>query len=228
MDCENIDSLAPGLRNSNATIRQLITQIISQLLNDEPARQNWRLTLISELRGWVKSISDKGLVAELVLAPSAAAIDKDLAMIDKACEFSSYSESESYIKQCVWPIGAASIDRAILTEFRVLSDRRMSATDLAVQLYRADHGGNWPKTLDELTPAYLPAIPRDPFRSDNATIGYKIIPHGWPDGKDRPVLYCDAGPDFHLNGEPRLSWYSENKKDARQYRDLTLPSTTKR
>ena len=53
---------------------------------------------------------------------------------------------------------------------------------------------------------YPPPVPNDPYQSDNAPIAYKIIPHGWPDGKDRPVLFVDSGPDFHLNSEPRLGW----------------------
>ncbi len=56
-----------------------------------------------------------------------------------------------------------NFDRAIETHYRLAADRRMSAIALAIAWYRADHGASFPKSLDELVPAYLSSIPADPM-----------------------------------------------------------------
>ena len=56
-----------------------------------------------------------------------------------------------------------SFDRAIQTHFRSSADRRMTAVALAIACYRAEHGGKFPATLDELIPAELASIPADPM-----------------------------------------------------------------
>ena len=56
-----------------------------------------------------------------------------------------------------------SLDRATQSHFRNTADRRLAATALAVRRYALDHAGKLPPTLDELVPAYLPAVPLDPF-----------------------------------------------------------------
>jgi hypothetical protein len=65
-----------------------------------------------------------------------------------------------------------SVDRAVTVHFRGEAQRRLAATALAIMLYRADHGGAFPKTLRDLVPGYLPAVPSDPLSKPGATIGY--------------------------------------------------------
>jgi hypothetical protein len=77
---------------------------------------------------------------------------------------------------------ATSIKRAAETQFRVSADRRLAATALAIRLYQFDHAGARPATLDELTPTYLPAVPRDPMAANDKPIGYLPRPA-------HPVLY---------------------------------------
>jgi hypothetical protein len=117
-------------------------------------------------------------------------------------------------------------ERYFANHFRVIGERRLAATSLAAQLFRADHG-RWPTTLAELVPAYLPSVPLDPFRRDEP-IGYVVFPRALPDGRDRPMLllraYETADNDIGPYPEPMYSW-----EDARvlvrrviwQYRDLS-------
>ena len=89
-----------------------------------------------------------------------------------------------------------SLQRALTLHFRLLAERRMAATALAIRLYELDHGRR-PTSLDELVPNYLEALPIDPFATDGRTFGYK------PDGS-QSILYSigddgrDDGGEFAL------------------------------
>ena len=80
-----------------------------------------------------------------------------------------------------------SLDRAAERHYQALTERRMAAIALALRLYAHDHGGKLPAKLDELVPAYLPALPLDPMAAEPRPFGYK------PDG-ERPMLYS-VGPN---------------------------------
>lgn len=69
-----------------------------------------------------------------------------------------------------------------------LSTRRTAAVALAAALYRIVHG-HYPATLDELVPAYLPALPIDPLARPSKPFAYLLAAHG-----QRPVIIC-AGAD---------------------------------
>ena len=75
-----------------------------------------------------------------------------------------------------------SFERALELHFRVIGERRMAATALAIRLYELDHGQR-PRTLAELVPAYLRTVPLDPFVADGRTVGYL------PDAP-KPILHC--------------------------------------
>jgi hypothetical protein len=62
----------------------------------------------------------------------------------------------------------------LLAHFRRLGDRRMAAVALAVRLYRVDHDGAWPASLDDLVPGCLPAVPADPFAAGGRPLRYKV------------------------------------------------------
>jgi hypothetical protein len=107
---------------------------------------------------------------------------------------------------------------------RVLAERRSAAVSLAVRMYRTDRG-KWPTKLEDLVPAYLPAVPADPFHDDGRRLGYVIARGALPDGGDRPMVYVDAGPP-DPNGwlmEPTYSWEQSRTLSGgvRQYRDLS-------
>jgi hypothetical protein len=74
-----------------------------------------------------------------------------------------------------------SFDRALQLHFRCIAERRMAATSLAIRTYQQDYGRR-PASLEDLVPAYLPAVPDDPFSATGGKLGYR--PEGNP-----PVLY---------------------------------------
>jgi hypothetical protein len=109
-------------------------------------------------------------------------------------------------------------------EFRVIAERRVTAINLACQLYRSKYGG-WPARLEALVPEFISEVPKNPFQSDRRTIGYQVIKAGLPDGKDRPVLYFDlGGPDLGVRALAMYGWIpnpaNAYNKGVRQYRDL--------
>lgn len=71
--------------------------------------------------------------------------------------------------------------RAVQTEFRGLTERRIAAIALALRLYSADHGNLLPQKLAPLVPDYLHVVPLDPFASDGREISWNSSP--------RPLLY---------------------------------------
>jgi len=50
-------------------------------------------------------------------------------------------------------------------------------TALAIERHRLAHKGRMPSSLEELVPAYLPAVPRDAF--DNQPLRFKLLPRGY-------------------------------------------------
>jgi hypothetical protein len=123
---------------------------------------------------------------------------------------------------------AYSSDRAryFETNFRVVMERRVTAVNLAAQLFRADHG-HWPRGSEDLVPAYLPAIPGDLYHDDGRTIGFVVLRGGLPDGGDRPMLYFDPSDtnDVIVPTAPSYGWLMDprpgKRRDVRQYRDLS-------
>jgi len=85
--------------------------------------------------------------------------------------------------------------------FRILTDRRLAATALAIRLFVIDHIGAFPRSLNELVPSYLPAVPMDPMAVGNRPIGY--LPRA-----EHPVIYSvgfngadDGASEAALRGE---------------------------
>ncbi|MGH9374444.1 MAG: hypothetical protein ACRD15_23245, partial [Vicinamibacterales bacterium] len=74
---------------------------------------------------------------------------------------------------------------------RVMADRG-SRVAVAVERFRRDHSGALPKTLDELAPTYLAAVPLDPLsgrpllyrQTREAYTIYSVGPDGRDDGGD--------------------------------------------
>ena len=118
--------------------------------------------------------------------------------------------------------------RAFEMHYRTIAEQRMTVVSLAVQLYRADHG-KWPERLAELVPAYLPAVPQDPYDEDGRGLGYVVRKGALPRGGDRPLVYYDEGPDCPTAVRPEPMYSYERVRDAngtampsaRQYRDLS-------
>ena len=68
-----------------------------------------------------------------------------------------------------------SVNRSVLTHYRGLTERRAAAVLLAIRLYQVDHGAA-PENLDLLVPAYLPAVPIDPFSTGAQPLRYIAKP----------------------------------------------------
>ena len=92
-----------------------------------------------------------------------------------------------------WPEGM------LATYCRYLAYRRIGAVVMAIHLYAVDHHGVLPKKLDELVPAYLPAIPDDPSASGYQSFLYAFSATG------RATVYC---PIYRVYG-PVGNWQSK-------------------
>jgi hypothetical protein len=106
------------------------------------------------------------------------------------------------------------IERAILVQFQNLTERRATAIELALRMYRVDHNGKYPASLVDLTPRYLPAVPLDPMAAGARPISYR------PDAKP-PVIYS-VGDDGRDDGGTSLPT-DEPKGDRWQQPDAVYP-----
>jgi beta-lactamase regulating signal transducer with metallopeptidase domain len=107
---------------------------------------------------------------------------------------------------------------------RVFAERDFVAISLACHLYRLDHQ-QWPQSLDQLVPAYLPRLPVDPWGDGKQPFGYAVIKAGLPDGMDRPLVYCRCTSKDGLAyqpDEPQYSFYNPaaGSKQLGQFRDI--------
>lgn len=99
------------------------------------------------------------------------------------------------------------------------------AISLACHVFKSDKG-RWPKSLDELIPAYLPRPIVDPWGDGKQTFGYILIVGGLPDGSDRAMIYCRCQSNdglFYRVNEPCYSFSGEggmNPKYGGQFRDV--------
>ncbi|HYO10948.1 MAG TPA: hypothetical protein VER17_18430 [Tepidisphaeraceae bacterium] len=75
-----------------------------------------------------------------------------------------------------------SFERAIQTDFRVMTERRLAAVALALRWYAIDHGGKLPEKLEDLVPKYLPTVPADPMQAGGKLLKYVPNPA-------KPILY---------------------------------------
>jgi hypothetical protein len=71
--------------------------------------------------------------------------------------------------------------RAIETDYRVITQRRVTAAALAVRWYAADHGGKLPQKIQDLVPKYLPSVPQDAMAANK--------PIRYIDDPTKPILY---------------------------------------
>ena len=83
---------------------------------------------------------------------------------------------------------------------------RVVETALGVERFRLAHSGALPEKLAELVPAFLTAVPLDPY--DAQPLRYKKLTHGY-------VVYS-IGPDRHDDGgaEPPASDKGTNRSKA--------------
>ena len=112
-----------------------------------------------------------------------------------------------------------SLGRAAQQHYLLLADRRLAATCLAVRLYAIDHQGALPERLDDLVPAYLPAVPLDPVAAGGVPIRYVS---SRADAKD-PRVYsvgADGNDDGGKERDPASSARGRTAQPSDQVRHL--------
>jgi hypothetical protein len=83
-----------------------------------------------------------------------------------------FKPTGSSIADKLFEILTPSYSRPAYHHYRTVAMRRLARAALALHLYRSEHGGEFPATLDQLVPQYLPAVPRDPFVTGASSIRY--------------------------------------------------------
>lgn len=126
--------------------------------------------------------------------------------------------------------GPEDLARSIETYYHCSVERRVTAFMIAARLYRHDHG-RWPHDAASLVPAYLDALPADPFREDGGALSYVVQRGVLPDGGDRPLVRFEGGDtdDGAIDSEPMYGWQRDRRpvpraehRRLRQYRDVSL------
>jgi hypothetical protein len=103
-----------------------------------------------------------------------------------------------------------------LSHFRLLAARRGAAIALAIRLYALDHNHRLPPRLEDLVPAYLSALPADPFRADGKTFTYH--PELTP-----PRLYSVSVNGVDDGGVGRSARFFQDTTASSNSTDLVIP-----
>lgn len=208
-------SVAPHAPTSAATpaTRQQVDELIAALLDEQSFREgavrSWHAERMMELdavenmaagvpdplREWwsIKPMFDLDglrLARQLTQTARAAAQPSWPAarafVPPPATDTSQMAQATRYISTMLGPASSGSLTQ----HFRALTDRRAAAIALAIRLYRLDHQDQYPASLAELVPAYLPRVPADPMAADGRAFAYKpranppVIYSVGEDGKD--------------------------------------------
>ena len=92
----------------------------------------------------------------------------------------------------------------LVSRGRALAARRAAAVRLAVALYVSDHDAP-PATLSDLVPAYLPAVPVDPFDPARGPLRYVA--------GDRPYVYSVGKDGVDSGGSWQRAWRSSRRTE---------------
>jgi hypothetical protein len=174
----------------------------------DPVLQFWFVKPMFDLDGVRLARSDEGR-ARATTQPNWPAAKKQIASASN-----DDTSSIARLTQLISTVMEPSTERAILLQFRALTERRVAAIELAIRLYRVDHHGNYPASLNELTPRYLPAVPLDPMAVGATPMRYR------PEAKP-PVVYS-VGEDGKDDGGTSLP-NDGPKGDRWQQSDAVYP-----
>ncbi len=89
----------------------------------------------------------------------------------------------------------------------MISTIRGTQIFFAICAYRQEHGGQLPKTLEELVPVYLPQLSADPFASVGQTFRYRIEKDRW--------LIWSLGPNLKDDGG-RYNWTLPDEREKHE------------
>jgi hypothetical protein len=200
-----------------------VRQIMAHLLDESAARadmirglQGERVSAADALKSMaegrltkttVRSLSSVATFKPFVYRNASGAIDHMNVLIDLARGTSNWPNFRDRLAATSTPVKDSprmyviaailmpSIERTVEQHYRIAARRRMSATVLAIALYRAKHGGALPPNLDALVPEFLPAVPLDPLAGSSLPIGYNTDP-------TRPRLYSVGTNGVDDGGRP--------------------------
>ncbi len=155
-------------------------------------------------------------------------------LIKQLCDLPDPAAAVAATVKAEQALGGAAITgeplaRLTTTVKRAQAECGTTALSLACHLYKA-RNGTWPKSLADLKP-FCPTVPTDPFGDGKQTLGYAVIPHGLPDGGDRPLVYFRETDDGTLAYRDATSAYGyyvpDHAKGVRgvrqgQFRDVVL------
>ena len=162
--------------------RGRLLELIHDLLDEGPQRRG----AVRAYQGnhvfnddYMQCLADEGWL----LSPAFNAAATDLLPWDRQLERAAERPTASTVGALqalnVPELGPADFQRMfasgwmwVARDQRAVADRRLAAVALAVRLYQTDHAGRRPAALADLVPAYLPAVPADPFRPDAGPLGY--------------------------------------------------------
>jgi hypothetical protein len=207
---------------TRATTRQQVVELIAWML-DESSREIaldrscyvYRMELLDAAQGFAEEFP----IFNGDIDRAALATLRQFDALQGACRASSYPEALGVLRSPNDRPASPGIllgmnpflpnsESHCLREFRVLTERRVAATALALRLYALDHVDKLPSTLNALVPTYLPSIPADPFAPDGRALSYRPAP--------RPALYSvnQDGIDDNMDDTP-IEGDGYNEWDAR-------------
>ena len=207
--------------------RDRLLELIRDLLDEGPQRRG----AVRAYQGthvfnddYMQCLADEGWL----LRPAFNAAATDLLPWDRQLERAAERPTASTVGALqaldVPELGPADFQRMfasgwwlVVHDQRAAADRRLAAVALAARLYQADHAGRLPDALADLVPAYLPAVPADPFRPDAGPLGYAptfaVMPPALPNSPrfppfPSPRLYSVGadGLDAGGAGDPTDRW----------------------
>ncbi|HEV2292727.1 MAG TPA: hypothetical protein VGR35_02665 [Tepidisphaeraceae bacterium] len=191
----------PGSPGAPAT-REQVQTLITELLDDRSRRESLRDALEGERAMQVDMGQQVGRRARVIrpaiqldvlrlvkegeqLITAAAAPDWPTArkLLPNPPVVTGPRVAAHVVSQSVRP----ALGRALSTSMHGAANARLAAVALAIRLYQLDHNGQRPPTLDALVPAYLPAVPLDPFAGGGQPLGYvpdRIAPYVYSVGEN--------------------------------------------
>jgi len=239
---------SPAAGRSREVSRNVLHAMIGELLDDTRPRERRRRAVLSsrsDLYAQFRAIHAGATILRPMLDLETGRGLDDMACLLRALEEPTFASAENVLSQ--WtphespnanvPSWNTKIspkppryshlvssqfkkpDQYLTFEWRAIGERRLAATDLAIQMYRADHRA-WPPSLNALVPEYLPMVPEDPFGAANQPLGY-IVLHGVPAGiAERPLLYFDVPPGGVPGSPPAEPSFAPSRTEA-QWLDVS-------
>lgn len=109
---------------------------------------------------------------QLMAAGAAPDWPTALPLVPKPPAFTGPRATAHLVSQSVRP----ALGRALSTSIRATANARLAALALAIRLYQLDHADQRPPTLGALVPAYLSAVPLDPYSAGGQPMRYVSDP----------------------------------------------------